>query len=123
MELAPVTEPWTAAVPWARAWRRHPAPCRPAAARPEAATPARAESRAQPAAQPIAHGDPRLEIAWTLALIELAAARLRLAEAAAGDDPWVEAMAGHAVHLAVRQVRALQVQLGDPDEPLRWTAV
>lgn len=111
MELAPVTEPWTAAVPWARPWRRH------AASRRSAAT-----SRTPVRAEAVPAGDPRLEIAWTLALIELAAARLRLAEAA-GGDPWTEAMAGHEVYLATGRVRLLEEQLGEPGEPVRWAGV
>jgi hypothetical protein len=46
---------------------------------------------------------------WTDALVAvaLAAGRLRSVLAAADDDEWVAAMAGHALHLARRRAREL----------------
>jgi hypothetical protein len=108
MELSPLTEAWTTTVPWARPWRR------PAAQR-----------RVRPAAQPrVARPAPAeadAELAWTVVIGELAAARLRLAELAAGDDPWAEAMAAHQLHLATSRMRALQARLGLHGEPVYWS--
>jgi len=95
MELVSPGEPWTAAVAWARPWRRAPRHQSPARKIPE---PAVAQST----------GDD-----WPGALRQLAQARRsRVALAPGADsDVWVEVMADHAVHLALRQVRALADRL------------
>ncbi len=110
MDLSPTTEAWTSTVPWARSWRRPPV-----ARRSRPAAPPRT-LRAVPADVP-------LEAAWTTAMGELATARLGLAEAGRLDDAWVEAMAGHALYLAVRRVRVLEERLGVPDGPVHWSGV
>lgn len=135
MELAsnppPNKEPWTAAVAWARPWHR-PAPARrgaaPAAARRVAWSPARAPA-ADPAPKP--GPDPTLEIAWTVALIELRAAELVLAEVVRRDlaevhgecrsDEWPELVARHAVFCARHRLRLAQEALTAPDAELAWS--
>lgn len=136
MELAsnppPKNEPWTAAVAWARPWHR-PAPARrpvPAAARRVAWSP--------PAPAPVPVNartpdpDPTLEIAWTVALIEVRAAELSLAEVVRRDlaaahvdghrDEWPELMARHALFCARQRLRLAQAALTGADAELAWSA-
>jgi len=136
MELAsnlpPKNEPWTAAVAWARPWHR------PAAARRPAPAVARRVAWSPPAPAPVADSsrspdpDPTLEIAWTVALIELRAAELSLAEVVSRDlaaahfgghfDEWPELMARHTLFCARQRLRAAQAALTGADAELAWSA-
>lgn len=131
MELAPSKEPWTAAVAWARPWHR------PATARRPAPAAAKRVARS-PAPAPVTDAagvpgpDPTLEIAWTVALIELRAAELALAEVLRrapvdarvdhGTDEWPELVAHHALFRARHRLRLAQEALTGADAELPWSA-
>jgi hypothetical protein len=131
MELAPSNEPWTAAVAWARPWHR------PASARRPAPAVAQRMVRL-PARAPVTGADgetgpdPARELAWTVALIELRAAELALAELlrrAPVDNPvdsqgdeWPELMARHAVFLARHRLRLAQEALAGAAAEVPWSA-
>jgi hypothetical protein len=105
MDLSATTQPWTAAVPWARAWHR-PAPV----------------ARAVPPASVARARGPGAAVA-TLAEAEWEAARSALAQARAWLDSldpadsgdWPGLMATHAVRLAAARARAAQAALAGPD--------
>ncbi len=112
MELAPSTEPWTAAVAWARPWRR------PATRR----QPVAASRIVRPPVLP----DPVQETAWTEGVAELQAAREALARFEAGleqgMDPWLEALARQDVFRARRKLRRAQEALTGGDADLPWSS-
>lgn len=100
MELAPSTEPWTAAVAWARPWRRPPA-----SAAPEVIPP-----------------NPVQDAAWIVAVAELRAARESLASLESGLDIWLEALARQEVFRARRKLRRAQEALTGADADLPWSS-
>ncbi len=115
MELAPSTEPWTAAVAWARPWRR-PAPRRQPVV---ASRPVRAPAVAGPAVSP---SDPVHEKDWLEGVAELRAAREALLQLDAGLDTWLEALARQDVFRARRKLRRAQEALTGTDADLPWSS-
>jgi DNA primase len=59
--------------------------------------------------------DPLSEAQWQAAYAALQEARTELAQLGPTADPWPELMARHAVHLAMRRLRAAQLALGGED--------
>ena len=119
MALVPSTEPWTAAVAWARPWRR-PLPHRPSAAVPRVVRPSAVPG---PAVTP---SDPRQEAAWSEGVAELRAALEALAgvDSAhdAGVDDWLEILARQDVLRARRKLRQVQEALTGADADLPWSS-
>ena len=115
MELAPSTEPWTAAVAWARPWAR-PFPRRQSVA---ASRPVRSFAVAGLAAAPV---DTAQEHEWTEAVAELRAAREALVQLDVATDSWLEAMARQDLFRARRKVRRAQEALTGADADLPWSS-
>ena len=110
MELAPSSEPWTAAVPWARPWRRQ-VPSRPPAAAPRVVRPSTAPDP-----------DPDPETAWSAAITEFRAACEALARLDSDPDAWLEALARQDVFRARRKLRRAQEALSGADADLPWSS-
>jgi hypothetical protein len=102
MEAALLDPSWTQAVPWARPWRTRSVQRPPLLSAPKHVAITEPNSRLA-------------ESEWQAATAALAAARAELAALDAAEDEWPVMMARHAVHLAMRRVRAAQQALGGDD--------
>jgi hypothetical protein len=109
MELAPSSEPWTDAVPWARPWRRQ-VPGRPPAAVPRVVRPPTAS-------------DPEHEAAWIEAITEFRVACEALTRIDADADAWLEALARQDVFRARRKLRRAQEALSGTAVDIPWSSV
>ena len=115
MELAPSTEPWTAAVAWARPWRR------PAARRPSV-TASRALRPPGVSGPVVSPSVPAQENDWLEALAEWRAAREALVQLDAATDTWLEALARQDMFRARRKLRRAQEALTGTDADLPWSS-